>query len=151
MRLLVFVNTLAGNKASHPIIRDYIAKQIGTEDFETFECDIDNIPAELLEESYTEGFLNGMTFEQWRRIQKDGIYVNPLMIGLANDFEFWADYVIDNSEFDQTTIYVDIPYEVFKQTLDEESDIDEKLYEACSLSAKIVADCLKGRNGRTLH
>ena len=117
---------------------------MNTKNWTCFDEGLDTVP-DSLDVPASDDYYHGVAISQFTMMTKGGTFINPLIAGLTTDFKQWAGVVHEDTSFNQTMLYIDIPYEVYFQSVTDNNERprEEKEYEAISLSMKGLVDDLQ--------
>jgi len=143
-KILVYVNSHIAHHLDKALMKKYLNGKIGNKSWEFFG---DIIIPELLREdsSYmTDNFFHGISAHQFTMIQGGGTFVNPMLYGLHSDFSLWNDILHEKPDFYQEVIYIDVPYDIYKEVAkDDIYYVEEEVYGDMSKVIKDMVDKMK--------
>jgi len=145
--MLVYINGFASYHTKRGLIKKFLDKKLETK---TWTCcgDMD-LPDRIIGEGdlLTENFFHGMSAQQYKMIREGGIFINPLLYGLTQDIALWYDILHkDDNNFSQHVIYLDIPWELYKeQAVGDIFAADKEEYEEHTESIKKLVKNIKDR------
>jgi len=140
-KILVYVNNHAAHHLDNDIIKEYLNAELECDDWYGFG-DV-NVPTMFKDnpDFLTQNFFHGISTQQYTIIEKGGIFVNPFLYGMYSDIELWNNILHTDKDFYQEVMYIDIPFEIFKQAVD--GKITQAQYEESSEMVIDVVDKIK--------
>jgi len=112
----IYINSLAAEVADNHRIKNFLNKKIGNKSWQL--CHEVLIPEQLEEQAgdvINEDFFHGIATHQFTLMKDGGVFINPFLYGLNSNVLIWTDIIHDSQDFFQNTIYIDIPYDLFKE------------------------------------
>lgn len=138
---IYFVNSFVEQNIKYDAIKQYIDNVIGSTDWRAFNNGLYQMPAEL-DEFMTEDFRHGMAAEQYLEMMSDGIYVNPLIAGLATDAHVWGTIFAGIAGNFEIIDFIEIPYFLFKDSVPEERLVSQEVFDESTSNIKQLTEVL---------
>ena len=144
-KTFIYINSFAAQVGNNHHIKNFLNKKIGNKSWTM--CNEVLIPEQLKQNAgdvINEDFFHGISTHQYTLMQDGGTFINPFLYGLNSDMTVWTDIIHDTQDFFQNTVYIDIPYELFKEAAkDTIFYVDEEEYNQTST---FIQDITKGIN-----
>lgn len=144
-RILIYVNSHIAHHLDKSVMKKYLNKEIGHKNWEYFG---DIMIPPLLKEDIdymTDNFFHGISAHQYTMIQNGGTFINPMLYGLNSNFSLWNDILHERPKFVQEVLYIDVPYEIYKEVVGEDDIyfVDRDTYNDMSSSICEMVDRMK--------
>ncbi len=116
-KTFIYINSFAAQVGDNHHIKNFLNKKLGNKNWTIYDDVI--IPEQLKTKAgkdvIDENFFHGIATHQYTLMRDGGTYINPFLYGLNSNVGIWTDIIHDTLDFFQNTIYIDIPYELFKE------------------------------------
>lgn len=116
-KTFVYINSFAAQVGHNHHVKNFLNRKIGNKQWTL--CNEVLIPEQLKEiasDVINQDFFHGISTYQYTMMQAGGTFINPFLYGLNSDMTLWTDIIHNNTgNFFQNAVYIDIPYELFKE------------------------------------
>jgi hypothetical protein len=127
LRTLIYINAYASMYSDSDLFIKYMNNKLGMTDWISCNNDLRFLP-EKIGEIITPEFLQGVAAGQHKQIKNGGVFINPYILGLTSNFDIWATIIWKMDNFNQTIMYLDIPFDEYEKMADNVWKVDEKTY-----------------------
>lgn len=154
--LFVYINVFAAAMLPSQVLQKFISDKLHTRRWKGFPNDLSDFPATLIEkETDVESFFDGLSVSQYlQTIDSHGIYINAMYSGVVYNPERWANVIYNSGAENQVAIYVDVPYEIYKEGAkeleEEDSSIDKITYDDQSEKLKNAIGTMGSPNSKLI-
>lgn len=140
-KTLVYINGYAALTVSEEEVSRLLKEKTDPKDIFIFRNDVRNVPAEIYS-TIGKVFYNGMCSQQMTLVRdKDGIFINPFLLGFTTDYAVWVNEIADSKDSVQI-IYLDVPYELYFDLVPLKA-VNEDEYELNSVSTQKLVNAIK--------
>lgn len=149
-RVFVYINVFAAAMMDEPVIKEFLSEKLNTKEWRGFKNDLSVLPTCFDETTDPTSFFDGVSFQQFISSRDEGVYINAMYPGLMGDKKKWGK-VIDPGNFTQTSMYVDIPYEVYEKAIGDKAKPSKEIYDKQSARLQELVGELSVQPDRVLH
>lgn len=153
-RILVYINGFACLFYDSPQIKKYLEENIDVKNFTVFSR-LKNVPVVDIDAIMgvsrdPESFFQGIALSEYEHVRKNGgVYINAMACGIINNPIVWKS-VLNNSSMKQKILYIDIPYDIYKEVAEDKAVSEEEYKKQNTIMSEIIND-IKDSVGSTVH
>lgn len=151
---LIYINSVASLLTTNRVMKKFLNEKLRGKNWICFDEGLETVP-DSLDLPISNDYYHGVAISQFTMMAGGGTFINPLIAGLSTNFNQWAEAIHDVSSFNQTVLYVDVPYDVYFHSITDNKELpmEEEDYKAISRSmVNLVTDLQASEHmNKTIH
>lgn len=148
-KILLYVNNYLYENLDNPEIQKVIQELSGVSNWESFDNDVQEMPKSISRPTEMVGIFNGISYQHYKAIQKGGVFLNAMLIGIMYDTEAWKAILTKDEKI--MAIYLFVPYDVYQKITETKKQVSRQKYTEMDDAMKAIVESLNIPETITKH